>query len=109
MSANKLTSEVLQEMIVDRWAKEKRWFATEFDDGRLKGESPVETSARLNNQIYETLSEPLKAMQVDYLNKVDAQCYKEKHLSDAMPNAEQVKVCADRIHKKIFGTFYERM
>ena len=34
---------------------------------------------------------------------------KEKHMADDVPNEEQVKVCRDRIHEKVFGKFFTRL
>ena len=62
-----------------------------------------------HKEIYDTLSGPLKRMQIDYLERASASCYKEKHMADDVPNEEQVKVCRDRIHEKVFGKFFTRL
>lgn len=59
--------------------------------------------------VFDTLSEPLKRMQVEYLNKVQASCYKEKHMSDDAPNEEQVTLCRNRVHERIFGKFATKL
>ena len=45
---------------------------------------------RLKNELFDTLSEPLKKAQADYLSKASKFCFKEKHLADDVPNEEQV-------------------
>ena len=75
----------------------------------MKGKSAGDISYEKHAELYVMLSEPLKAMQVEYFDKVSSQCYKEKHMADDVPNPEQVNVCKDRIHSKMFGGFFQRL
>ena len=45
-------------------------------------------SYKAHKEIYDTLSGPLKRMQIDYLERASASCYKEKHMADDVPNEE---------------------
>ena len=60
-------------------------------------------------EIYHTLSEPLKKMQSQYLARSLKNCYKDKHIDDEWTNLEQIKHCKAKIRFKIFGEFEESL
>jgi len=47
----------------------------------------------IHNDLLISLSEPMKKMKVAYLRDVNKNCYKDKWLSDDMPNEPQVDLC----------------
>ena len=105
----KLTAGVLQEMLQDRYSKNEKLFATFYDEGQYKADSPSDASYKKHMALFDKLSGPLKQMQVEYLEKVSSTCYKEKHMADDVPNSEQVSLCHNRVHERIFGKFLQRV
>ena len=97
--AQKLSADVLQQMLDDKYAKKAKRFATHFDDNERKGKSYSDESYDAHMDLFKRLSNPLKLMQADYLKAVSEQCYKEKHMADDVPNEEQVVLCRERKHK----------
>ena len=82
-----LSAKVLQEMI-DEHRQSTQKFARRTDE--IAGETPDDVVYRLKNELFDTLSEPLKKAQADYLAKANKFCFKEKHMADDVPNQEQV-------------------
>lgn len=103
----RLSKEVLQEMLDEEYKKKFHQFETIYDT-QVKGSSPADASQKYIDEFFNKLSEPLKKMQADYLTAVSKGCYKEKHMSDSQPNMEQIALCKEQEHEKVFGRF-ERM
>jgi hypothetical protein len=57
------------------------------------------------DDLYVRLSDPLKKMQIDYLQNATKNCYKNKHLSDSSPNYEQILICKEEERTKVFSKF----
>jgi hypothetical protein len=108
MASTDMNAEVLQQMLDENYEKKMHRYASKYDAGNRQGKSPVDIANDAHNSLYDMLSEPLKKMQVAYLNKVADSCYKEKHMADDVPNEEQIKLCRDRTHERIFGKFVNR-
>ena len=100
----RLSKEVLQEMLDDEYNKKFHQFETIYDR-QTKGLSPADQSQKWMDDFFNRLSEPLKKMQAEYLTSITKNCYKEKHLSDSEPNFEQIALCKEAEHGKIFGKF----
>jgi hypothetical protein len=62
-------------------------------------------SYKVHVQLFDRLSKPLKKLQAAYLADVSANCYPEKHMSEALPNTEQINLCKAERHKLYFGKF----
>ena len=86
--AQKLSADVLQQMLDENYAKTEKRFESHLDDDGLKGESFSDKSYKVHVDLYDKLSVPLKRMQVDYVSTISEQCYKEKHMADDLPNLE---------------------
>lgn len=108
MAQNTMAPKVFQEMLENKYAKQAKRFQTYYDSDEMKGDSPSDVAYKTHMALYDALSEPLKKMQVEYLTKVAKTCYKDKHMSEDSPNAEQVSVCRDRVHERIFGKFFQQ-
>ena len=100
----KLSKEVLQEMIDSEYKNEYHRYET-FYDTDIKGLSPADLSQKWLDDLFVKLSEPLKKMQVEFLNNSAKNCYKEKHISDANTNFEQIALCKELERQKVFGGF----
>ena len=85
----KLSKEVLQEMLDEDYNKKFHKFETIYDR-QVQGDSPADLSQKWMDDFFVRLSEPLKKMQVEYLSAATKNCYKDRHLSDAQPNYEQI-------------------
>lgn len=90
-------------------SKKQKAFATHYDGKYTSAKSPEDIANEKYEAIFDMLGAPLKRMEIDYAKKVEASCYKDKHMSDDAPNEEQVIVCKDRFREKIFGKFYNRL
>ena len=109
MATTEMDPKVLRQMLQAQVDDQFHRYATRFDDSVNKGNSPNDLSIKKHDAVFEMLSEPLKRMQVDYLKKVSSQCYKDKHMSEDAPNEEQINLCRNRVHQRIFGKFVNRL
>ena len=100
----RLSKEVLQEMLDADYKKQFHKFETVYDT-QVKGQSPADVSQQWMDDFFNRLSEPLKRMQTDYLTAVTKSCYKEKHLADGNTNYEQILLCKQKEHTRVFGAF----
>lgn len=100
----KLSKEVLQEMLEADYNKKFHQFETIYDR-QVKGLSPADVSQKWIDDFFVRLSDPLKKMQIEYLNNATKKCYNEKHLSDSSPNYEQIMICKEAERAKVFGKF----
>ena len=101
----RLSKEVLQDMINDDNEKMFNRFSSIYKEN-IKGQSPDEQSLHLIDELFSKhLSEPLKKMEVDYFKVINEKCYKEKHMSDAMPNYVKIDECKNLERQKIFSKF----
>ena len=90
----KLSREVLQEMLDNDYNQKFHKFETIYDR-EVQGKSPADISQQWIDDLYVRLSEPLKKLQIDYLQSAAKNCYKAKHLSDDAPNYEQILICKE--------------
>ena len=67
--------------------------------------SPADLSQKWIDDLFTRLSEPLKKMQVDYLQTSAKKCYQDKHISDNFTNLDQIQLCKELERQKIFGAF----
>ena len=100
----KLSKEVLQEMLEDDYHKKFHKFETIYDR-QVKGLSPADQSQKWMDDFFVRISEPLKKMQVDYLSSAAKNCYKDKHMAEGNTNYEQVMLCKEGEHKRVFSAF----
>jgi hypothetical protein len=100
----KMSKEVFDEMLLKQSPNTN--YATEYHGYRYKGESPGEQCETELRHLYTTLlSKPLKKIQVAMLSAVGEECYKEKHLSESMPNVEQINICKNEVRTRFMGKF----
>ena len=95
-------------MIDADYNKKYHQFETIYDR-EVQGKSPADLSQKWIDDFYVRLSDPLKKMQIDYLNNATKKCYQEKHLSDSAPNYEQILVCKEAERNKVFSKFETMM
>ena len=100
----KLSREVLQEMLDTEYNQKFHKFETIYDR-EVQGKSPADISQQWIDDLFVRLSDPLKKMQIDYLQAASKICYKPKHLSDSAPNLEQVLICKEAERQKVFSKF----
>ena len=87
--SHQLSSAVLQEMLNEDYKTNMKRYSSYYDEKR-PGKSPADISQDLHEDVFVTLSGPLKKMQAAYLNDVSKNCYKAKYMDSANPNAEQI-------------------
>ena len=75
-------------MLDDDYKKEMKQFSSWYDKDQRPGKSPADISQEKHEAIFNTLSGPLKKMQAAYLLDVSKNCYPDKYMDDAVPNAE---------------------
>ena len=68
-------------------------------------DSPAMKAQRVQDSLYDTLGAPLKKVQRAYLLNVAKDCYPEHHMAEDFTNAEQIKLCREKLHTKYFGSF----
>jgi len=104
MSKEKLTPEVLDEMIDYDHQKKFKAGPTFFD--KLSSKSPTDSTYEATKDIYKAVSNPLKKMESAYIKNALKNCYTDRFLkNDDFPNGEQVKLCHQLERQKIFHEF----
>jgi hypothetical protein len=71
----------------------------------VKGQSPQDKIAALYADFLVSQSKQLKHMREAVLEEQAASCYPEKWMSESFSNAEQVAICKQEAHDKVFGKF----
>ena len=84
----KLSAQVLQDMLDDDYRKTHKQFESYFSEQETVGSTYQDMSNVAHNALFDKLSEPMKTMQREYLNKVSSTCYKDKHMADDVPNEQ---------------------
>jgi hypothetical protein len=103
-SSYKLSKDVLQQMIESDDAKSLNQFQSIYGS-EVKGLSPSDQAQKHTDDFFDSLSVPLKKMQIEYLEKSISNCYQERHLSDTFTNLEKIVECKERERKTIWGKF----
>ena len=100
----KLSKEVLQDMLEADYNKKFHKFETIYDR-QVQGQSPADISQKWIDDFFVRLSEPLKKMQVEYLNAATKNCYKDRHVQDANTNLAQINLCKENEREKVWSKF----
>ena len=104
-----LSKDVLQQMLDSDYNSRFHQFETIYDRQVRGGMSPSDLSQYWVDRFFEDISEPLKRMQVEYLQNAVKNCYKQKWLrDDGLTNLEAIMVCKEAERAKVFSRF-ERM
>lgn len=106
--SQQLSAAVLQEMLNEDYKTNMKRYSSYYDEKR-PGKSPADISQDLHEDVFVTLSGPLKKMQAAYLNDVSKNCYAAKYMDSANPNAEQIQICRDEKRIKHLGKWEDKL
>lgn len=73
------------------------------------GDSAADKSEQLQNNLYASLSKPLKNVQVAMLTEVTSTCYKARWMEESFTNWEQINLCKAEAYNKFFGKFNDAL
>lgn len=69
----------------------------------VKGKSPNDKVTDLINDFFVQNSTHLKHMKEAVIEEQASTCYQEKWMSESFSNAEQIAICKNEVHAKVFG------
>ena len=108
MASQKLSAQVLQEMIDQEYKEKYHKLASTYGE-EVQGKSPSDISVEKANEIYKTLATPLKNMRAAAIKDSLKNCYKDRWMDDADPNPHAVAACEERMKNRHMGVFYRNL
>lgn len=87
------TAEMLQSLIDKDINEDKNRYMTAQNTYYSDGAFSQDITQRIQKDLVQELSAPLKKMKVAYLQEVVKTCYPDKWLNPEMPNEPQVELC----------------
>ena len=100
-----LPKQAAAQMVNDFFLKDSKNLKTVYNTYTTGSKSLREQSVDAIKEFSNDISPAMKRMKVDYLEKVQGECYQQKHISDNFTNVEQISLCKSEKHNEVFGTF----
>ena len=91
-----------QDLLDDEYQQKHNRYET-WQNNHVKGDAPNAVILKTIDSTFIRASEPLKRAHVKMLAMQAEQCYPDKWMSQTFSNEEQINICKQDVHDRVFG------